>query len=202
MPSGTKTKGTVLEYVTAEARIVGTYQMDDAERIFDFILGLKPKPQEYVCAQEPTSFWEVIQAAMKYECIQGGLTTTMDTPVESINPDAMDVDAVQMEKPAYTNTNNGDPTFTMAQIKEIIQIAAMSTPSNSGHNSHGPTHYQRRSQAPELTISITINDIPMQVSTCQQRVKQYLHDNRLCYHCESTEHISRNCTQGKGPSQQ
>ncbi|KAJ2838311.1 hypothetical protein J3B02_006364, partial [Coemansia erecta] len=113
----------------------------------------------------PKDFMEVIAAALKYECIKGGQTITMDTHATSNEPEPMDVDAVQINSPlpASIMTNSNESVFMMAQVKELIQVAAMTMWSgNNGNRERGNNRHQGRQQTPDHMISIEINGTIMQ----------------------------------------
>ena len=168
--------GSMIGYVTAEADIVGDYEMVDAERIHYFLKGLELHLAKKLREKQITSFSKLVTAALRHdrnEQLAGGEhsseaanTHTTTAPRSNSNncrnPDAMEIDAIHARQADTTTTQLAN---SVAQL--TAAVAAMST---TGRRNYSTIRTTTRS-IPARTINIFVNGQSLLVGNQERWVR-------------------------------
>ncbi|KAJ1802813.1 hypothetical protein LPJ77_005543 [Coemansia sp. RSA 2523] len=184
--------GTVADYIVAEANICAELDFAEDERIDLFIEGLKNPLRNRMWKRKCTTFDDLLNEVNEDDGI-----TTLGAVMEA-NPDAMDIDAMQM----YDEEHSVSPSLRqeMHELRQVVQQLATNRVSDvaalnwqSGRQQQQRNYLPRgQPSRPVRMVSISIGGNTMSVSNQEGWVRRWLRDNHRCFECAG-EHQARDC---------
>lgn len=188
-------KASVHDYVVSFRRLlVSLPDMGEADRLFQFLHGLKPTIAAQLRMQGVTKLDEAIEKATRVGAANEifGINASVSPSVSSTAPMELDatmlnnVEGLEQETGSSSQSTGGNSTVTRAELQQMLNaMREQRVGRRGGFSQRGGREGQPNARR-----------LPQIEHLSPQQVREYMAANK-CFGCGSTEHLSRQCPRRK-----